>query len=218
MDRPQLYGWAFSNYVRAVRILFLEKNVDYDFETVTFQDLAVDDFSQLHPFRRVPVLVHDHKIIYESQAILHYIDESFDGGSFQPKTPLERARMHQWMSVTVSYIQPIAIGQIFVQRVYIPENGGQADEGTIKRAIIAIASHLDVLETALTQAYLVGDSITLADIFMAPVLLSMNLAPEGEQLINSRPPIKSWLDRLAKRPSFIETTVPVPKFGLQLVA
>lgn len=218
MDRPQLYGWAFSNYVRAVRILLLEKKVDYHFETVTFQDLTVDDFTRLHPFRRVPVLVHDRKIIYESQAILHYIDESFDGGSFQPKTPLERARMHQWMSVTVSYIQPIAIGQIFVQRVYIPENGGQGDEGTIKRAVIAIASHLDVLETALTQPYLVGDSITLADIFMAPVLLSMKLAPEGEQLINSRPQLKTWLDRLAKRPSFVETAVPVPKFGLELVA
>ncbi|MFN6560525.1 MAG: glutathione binding-like protein [Nostoc sp. ChiSLP01] len=126
--------------------------------------------------------------------------------------------MHQWMSVTVSYIQPIAIGQIFVQCVYIPENGGHGDEGTIKRAVTAIASQLDVLETALTQAYLVGDSITLADIFMAPVLLSMKLAPEGEQLINSRPQLKTWLDRLAKRPSFVETTVPVPKFGLELVA
>ncbi len=218
MGQPLLYGWAFSNYVRAVRILLLEKNVDYHLKEITFQDLGADDFSNLHPFRKVPVLVDDGNTVYESQAILHYIDELFDARSFQPKTPLEQARMQQWMSVTASYIQPIAIGQIFVQRVYIPENGGHADEAAIARAVNAIAPHLDVLETALTKTYLVSDSITLADIFLAPVLLIMKLAPEGKQLINSRPRLQSWLDRLAKRPSFVETTVPVPKFGLDLLA
>src|SRR6266478_5495835 len=57
----------------------------------------------LHPFRRVPTLVHDDFVLYETQAITRYIDEAFAGPAFQPVQPRQRARMAQVISIIDAY-------------------------------------------------------------------------------------------------------------------
>jgi hypothetical protein len=73
----------------------------------TFEDLEPDMGSPkhlaLHPFDRVPTLRHGDFMLYETSAIVAYIEELFPTPALQPDTPQGRARMNQWISAVNSY-------------------------------------------------------------------------------------------------------------------
>ncbi len=89
-ERPILYGYGASTYVRTALLAFEEKGVEYDFVTVASWDGYRKDpaFANLHPFAKVPILDHREARIYETLAICTYVDEVFDGPSLQPIDPL----------------------------------------------------------------------------------------------------------------------------------
>lgn len=66
-------------------MVLVEKGVPYSrVEVNPFASDMPKDYLSLHPFRRVPTLVHDDFVLYETQAITRYIDEAFAGPSLQP--------------------------------------------------------------------------------------------------------------------------------------
>jgi len=87
-----LHGYRYSVYLRIVGMVLVEKGVSYS--RVEVNPFALDmpkQYLDLHPFRRVPTLVHDDFVLYETQAITRYIDEAFAGPAFQPVQPRQRA-------------------------------------------------------------------------------------------------------------------------------
>jgi glutathione S-transferase len=52
------------------------------------------------------------------------------------------------------------------------------------------------------NSWLAGDSISIADLFYAPVLFTASLFPEGKQAIAERTKVRQDLDRLIERPTF----------------
>ncbi len=79
MSKPVLHGPAFSTYVRSVRITLAEKEVAYDLHEINFLEAWPDGYENLHPFMKVPVLEHDGLTLYETTAIMTYINAAFDG-------------------------------------------------------------------------------------------------------------------------------------------
>ena len=77
----------------------------------TFEDLEPDMGSTkhlaLHPFDRVPILRHGDFMLYETSAIVTYIEELFPTPALRPDTPQGRARMNQWISAVNSYYYPV---------------------------------------------------------------------------------------------------------------
>src|SRR6266852_6085361 len=91
-----LHGYRYSVYVRIARLALAEKGVAYDrVEVNPFAPDVPADYFALHPFGRVPTLVHDDFALYETGAITRYLDETFAGPRLQPTVPRERARMTQ---------------------------------------------------------------------------------------------------------------------------
>ena len=85
----KLHGYHYSVYNRIVRIALAEKKVTYtSVEVNPFQQPIPEQYRAMHPFLRVPTLVHDDFILYETSPITRYIDDSFDGPDLQPKNPL----------------------------------------------------------------------------------------------------------------------------------
>ena len=80
--RPVLTGYRFSVFTRAARIALAEKGVGFDYvEHDPFAGGAVGP----HPFGRVPVLRHGDFEIYETAAIIGYVDDGFDGPGLMPE-------------------------------------------------------------------------------------------------------------------------------------
>jgi glutathione S-transferase len=78
-----VYGFPRSTFVNIVRLVLMHKDVPYvfhDLESV----MGKSEHLALHPFNRVPILKHGDFTVYETSAIVSYIDEAFEGSRLTP--------------------------------------------------------------------------------------------------------------------------------------
>jgi glutathione S-transferase len=205
---PVLYGASYSVYTRIARLALEEKRAGYELREVEiFGPAGVPaEHLERHPFGRIPVLDHDGLRLYETAAITRYVDESFPGAPLQPAAPAARATMNQIISVLDAYAYRPIIWGVFVQRVSVPGEGGQPDEQAVERALPVAAKCLEVLQAQLgDRRYLVGDTLTLADLHAAPMLMYFAATPEGKQMLADHPRLARWLADVLARASVTRT-------------
>ena len=207
MAKPILYGPGYSTYTRAARLAMEEKGVDYDLVEVDFMAGGMpDEHLARHPFGKVPAFEHDGLMLYETPSIGRYVDEAFDGPSLQPSDPAQRARMTQIISIIDSYTYPRTVGDLVVQRLVLPLLGGTADEAVIEAAVPEVDKSMRELERLLgDQEYLAGNTLSLADLHLAPIFAYFVNTPESKGLLESKPGLNAWWQRIESRGSMAKT-------------
>lgn len=201
-----LYGFALSPFVRAVRVALSEKGLAYAQQPHGFEEMKTPAYGAINPFHKIPAWVAaDGFTVFETPAILRYLDEAEAGIPLTPGTPRDRARMAQWVGVAGSVLYPVGITQLVVQRLVMPLMGGATDEGIVSTAAETTGRHLDALEAALVGGWLAGGALSQADIMVGVMLDLIELAPEGMALVATRPATGALLARLRARPSFDAT-------------
>src|SRR5271169_5490798 len=119
-----LHGYHYSVYVRVARLALAEKGVAYArAEVDPFAPDVPSAYLAMHPFRRVPVLVHGDFVLYETGAITRYVDEAFPGPRLQPTALRERARMTQIISIVDAYTYWPMVRQMYSHSVFRPRVG-----------------------------------------------------------------------------------------------
>src|SRR3954471_8976069 len=103
MSDVTVYGFQRSTYVNVVRLVLTAKGVAFGFHD-TEDEMYTPEHLTRHPFGRAPALRHGDFMLYETSAIVTYVDEVFDGPKLTPAQPQERARMNQWISNVNAYI------------------------------------------------------------------------------------------------------------------
>ncbi len=93
-----------SPFGRAVMTTLEEKGARYRFSPVAPGSLRSPEHLARHPFGRVPVLEHDGFLLYETQAILRYLDRMLPSPALTPADPRRAARMDQVMNVNDWYL------------------------------------------------------------------------------------------------------------------
>jgi glutathione S-transferase len=209
-----LHGYRYSVYVRIVRLVLAEKGVAY--ERIEVNPFAADvpaEYLRLHPFGRVPTLVHDGFALYETGAITRYVDRAFPGPALQPADPKRLARMDQIIGVIDAYAYWPLVRQVFVHDVVRPHMGTAGDAAELEKGLEAAAKVLDALE-ALTAAdpWLTGADISLADFHLGAMVAYFAQSPRGADRLAARPRLAAWWRRLGARPNFVATEpgLPVP--------
>jgi glutathione S-transferase len=203
-----LHGYQYSVYLRIVRMVLVEKGVPYSrVEVNPFASDMPKEYLNLHPFRRVPTLIHDDYVLYETQAITRYIDEAFVGPPLQPVHARQRARMTQIISIIDAYGYLPMVRQVFSQRVFGPRIGRVADEAQLRAGIEGSSRVLSALESivALDGPVAGGGDWSLADFHLAPMIAYLAAAPEGESAIAERAKLAAWWDVIRERASLRET-------------
>ncbi|MBV9317397.1 MAG: glutathione S-transferase family protein [Gammaproteobacteria bacterium] len=197
-----------SPFARAVLATLEEKNTLYKVAPVVPGTLRAPPHLRLHPFGRVPVLEHGDFRLYETQAILRYLDRILPEPPLTPADARRAARMDQVLNINDWYLFTGAGAVIGFQRVVGPRLMGlTADENAIAAAVPKARVALDVLAHLLgTQPYLAGASVTLADLMVAPQLDFLQKTPEWEALSAAHPNLRQWLARMQARPSLLATT------------
>jgi glutathione S-transferase len=207
-----LHGYHHSVYLRIARLTLAEKGVVY--ERVEVNPFAPDlpaGYLELHPFGRVPVLVHDGFALYETAAITRFIDRALPGPPLQPTDPKALARMDQIIGVVDAYAYWPLVRQVFAHRVIRPHFRQPADEAEIAKGLAAAPKVLGALEKlASGDAFLVGSSVSLADLHLGAMIAYFVQAPEGAAMLPSYPRLATWWATIAARPSFA-TTDPSPQ-------
>ena len=199
-----LHGFRYSVYVRVARIALAEKGLAY--EHVEVDPFAPDmpaEYLDLHPFRRVPTLVDEDFVLYETGAITRYIDEAFPGPMLQPKESRQRARMAQIISVIDSYGYVSMVRQVAGERVFAPLRGRQPDEALIRTGLEASRRVLDALENITPGDGPVagGEVWSLADFHLAPMMVYFTTAPEGAEALARYRKLSAWWQVMRDRNS-----------------
>jgi len=207
-----LHGYRYSVYVRIARLALAEKGVAYDrVEVNPFAPDVPAAYLALHPFGRVPTLVHDDFALYETGAITRYLDRSFAGPALQPSAPRALGRMDQIIGVVDSYGYWPLVRQVFSHRVFRPAIGQPADEAEIERGLAGATKVLAALETlAAPDAFLAGPNLSLADLHLGAMIAYFAAAPEGAALLQNHPRLAQWWMHFSRRPSVTATDPGLP--------
>lgn len=203
-----LFGAAYSVYTRSARLALIEKGVDYRFDEVHVfgPDGVPAEHLVRQPFGKIPAFEHDGFTLFETGAILRYVDEAFPGPALQPKDAKPRARMTQAMSVCDSYLYPHGVWGIFVERVSKAKRGEAADEQKVAASLPkATACHAALADILGDQEYLCGDALTLADLHAAPMLACLTMTDEGRAMMAAHPRLETWWQRMIVRPAMQQT-------------
>jgi glutathione S-transferase len=209
MSELIVHGVPGSPYVRAPLIACEEKGVAWKLAPLAVGQSRQPAHLARHPFGRVPAIEHDGFALYETQAILRYIDQAFAGPPLTPSDPRAAARMNQVMGVTDWYVFPsLSIGIAF-NRVIAPMFGFPVDEAAVAAALPQARTCVKALEDLLgPNPFFGGATPSLADILAAPHLDFAAMAPEGADLLAGSP-LLAWLERMNARPSLQKTTLAV---------
>jgi glutathione S-transferase len=188
-----------------------EKGVTYAFQQVR---PGSPDSRELHPFARVPVLRHGELVLFETAAIASYVDETFPGLTLQPPDPPSRAQMWKWISIVNGYMDPITTRGVIVERLSALAMGQRPDEAAIRAALPVVDRQLSVLEAELAgRTFLSGGTVTLADLFVYPIIYYIGCLPEARSLLGGREAIGHWRARIERRPCVAATAPQPPKMG-----
>ncbi len=203
-----VYSVPGSPFGRAVLATFVEKGATYRFDSVPPGAAKSEPHISRHPFGRVPVLEHDGFMLYETPAILRYLDRVLSGSVLTPADSKGAARMDQVMNVSDWYLFHGVNNVIGFQRIVGPRLLGLApDEAAIANAMPKARLVLGELSRLLgNKNYFTGDEVTLADLHVAPQLDFLARTPEWEPLTKNSPNLVSWLRRMNERASFQATT------------
>jgi glutathione S-transferase len=197
----KLYQHPFSTYSRRVRIALIEKNIEAELVLVDMVARAhkAEPYLSLNPYGRVPTLVDGDLVLYESTAILGYLEAKYpQAASLVPGDIKQRALVDMHMKLCDLQMSRPA-GVIVFSKRFIPEASWRLDE--MAKAGKEVLKHLAILDKELAgKDYLVAGRYTLADLCYVPFL-------EFLPLIAPEPPanVKAWSERLLSRPSSVAT-------------
>jgi len=197
-----LYGFPRSTYVNVARLVLTAKGVAFNFHDTETEMYAPEHLAR-HPFNRVPVLQHGEYWLYETSAIVQYIDQAFNGPSLQPDDVRERGKMHQWISILNSYFYPYIVFRLVHETLVFPELGIATDDDVVKDAIPKVNLALSVMERELADGrpFIVNGNPTLADYCLLPNLVSLTFAPAGPSMLANFPLVSAWAKRMAALPA-----------------
>jgi glutathione S-transferase len=180
-----------------VRLLFAHLGTPYERRKVDVIDRSNrrELLGHLNPGLTVPTLVLDDGRPLGEAAILWYFGE---GTRFVPEDPYERAQVLQWMFFEQYQLEPtIAVVRFWVAYSGRPEEFEPQREAKMKGGERSLRRLEGGLEG---RDFLVGDSLTLADIALYGYT---HVAGEGGFSLEPYPAVRAWLDRVAAEPGHV---------------
>ncbi len=197
-----------SPFARAVLATLEEKGARYRLAPLAPNASKSPEHLARHPFGRVPAFEHDGFSLYETQAILRYLDRVLPQPALTPADPRAAARMDQVMNINDWYLFH-GVGNVIVfHRVIAPQLMGlKPDEAAIEAAMPKARTVFAELARLLgEQAFFAGDALSLADLMVAPAVAFFTATPEWAELGLPHANLVAWLKRMEARPSLQATT------------
>ncbi|MGI9169179.1 MAG: glutathione S-transferase family protein [Caulobacteraceae bacterium] len=197
-----------SPFARAVMVVLEEKRLTWRLSPLDPGALRQAPHLARHPFGRMPVVEHGDFTLYETQAILRYIDRVAPEPPLTPTQPRAAARMDQMMNISDWYLFQGVGAVIAFQRIVGPRLLGlTADEGAIAACMSRAHRVFDEIARLLAgQDFLAGDAFTLADAMVAPQMAFLAETPEWAALTARHPNLPAWLEHVQGRSSLAATT------------
>lgn len=197
-----ILGAAPSSYVRTARMVCIEKGVEHALEPL---ELGSPSHLALHPWGKMPVLRHGEVQLIETSAIARYVDEVGPGPSLLPSTAAGRAVMEQWISVINCYLYDSIVRRYALEYILPTFRNAEPDRAAIAAGVPAMQRDLARLDAAYAgRSFLAGEALSLADLFVAPIVQTASMFPEGKAALAGAANLSRAYAALEQRPSFVQ--------------
>ncbi len=206
MEPATLYGAEYSVYTRLARLVLEEAGVPHGLvEVDVFSDSGLPpEYLAKQPFGKIPAFEHDGFHLFETDAIAQYVIDVSGRRNLMPDGIRDRARATQIMRIMDNHGYRSMVWGVFVEEVERDRRGLLTmDEIDRARDVLAVLAGL------MGQPFLVGERVTLADLWTAPMIAYLRLAPTGAALLGEFPALESWWGHMATRPSIMATRYPM---------
>jgi glutathione S-transferase len=202
-----VHGVPGSPYVRAALLGLEEKGASWRLKALSMGDAKSPAYLEHQPFGRIPALEHGDFRLYETQAILRYLDRLYPNPAWTPADARAEARMNQVCGITDWYVLPDISSAIVFQRAVAPRFGIPVDEARLNAAIPKAEVCMAELSRLLGEKlFMAGDALSIADLILIPHLEFFTHVDEGKPMFAAHPNLKAWVDRMNARPSLRRTT------------
>ena len=166
-----------------------EKTIDF-----TKGDHKTPEYLAMNANGMIPTLTDGDFKLWESRAIIQYLAAKKPERGMLGKNEREQADVMRWMMWDTAHLSRhvgTVLYETVVKKLF---NMGPPDEAAVKAALEQIQRFYGVLDTNLKgKKYLTGDSLTLADLSVAPTFTYADRVPVS---LDDYPNIKAWLARI----------------------
>ncbi|QSQ18003.1 glutathione S-transferase family protein [Myxococcus landrumensis] len=199
----KVYGHPMSTCTRKVLTTLAEKGHEAEFVLVDLMkgEQKLPAHLARQPFGVVPAFeADDGTLLYESRAIIRYLDRVLSGGSLTPSQSKSYGLMEQFIGVEQSYFSPAAMKIVMVELFHRGEGSEAAARVADGRQ--GVEKAFSVIEPVLgRQQFLAGDAFSLADVTWMPYLGYLG-ATSAKDLVGKYPNVSAWWNRISARPSW----------------
>ena len=176
-----------------VRWALKEVGEPYDVRLLTFEELKVRPYRDLHPFGQIPTYQQGQLDLFESGAIVFHIADNHPG--LLPEDPILRARAISWMFSALNTMEPPIVeremsGYTEGKKAWYRERLSMLDGRVHVR--------LGELSTRLGASDWLDETFTAGDLLMVTVLRRL----EGTGLLEKYPNLVSYVGRAKERPAY----------------
>jgi maleylpyruvate isomerase len=168
----KVYGYWRSSAAYRLRIALALKNLSYEYASINLARGAQNEaeWGAVNPQNLVPVLEQDGDRLYQSLAIIEYLEEMHPQPPLLPHTPLERARVRSLALIVACEIHPLNNPRVLN---YLTGRIGADEEQKLAWYAHWISAGFTALEKRLatergTGVYCHGDAPSLADLCLVP--------------------------------------------------
>lgn len=231
----ELYHNDQSSCSQKARLVLAEKELEWQSHHLDLRagDQQQPEYLKLNPKGVVPTLVDDGRVVRESNVIIEYVDNAYEGrGPLKPADAYGKAMVHLWtkrlddghhdiatatLSMGIAFrhqylVQGSAAAEALIDNIPDPvkrERRRDIIHNGLEGREFGLALKLwqgllTDMESALeTSQWLVGDAFTLADLAYVPYLTRLDHL-NVLGMIESHPKLRRWYDRVRDRPSYAE--------------
>ncbi|SFC75176.1 glutathione S-transferase family protein [Pseudoalteromonas denitrificans] len=201
-----IFGLERSNFVRTVMLICEEKNIPYTFgfeyknKSVAFKS---DQHFKLHPYGKIPVLLHNDFELSETASICRYLDNNFEGNSVQFDEAKKSAYHDAFCAIASIDIDKAILRHFLIEFAFPKGENGEVRLDVAKAALPEVRNALNVIsnELASHNGILNNEQLSIADALVAPMIHYLTTLPEGFNLVPEFPRITAYLADLFKHES-----------------
>ncbi|MBK7973644.1 MAG: glutathione S-transferase family protein [Deltaproteobacteria bacterium] len=210
----QFHAGSGSPYAWRVWLALEHKALPYELHMLSFQagDLKKPEFVAINPRRKVPAIVDDGFALYESAAIVRYLEECYpdSGKSLFPGNCTTRAVTNRLIAEVDAYVAP-AIEHLVDEILFKPEAERSAE--AIAKARAELGLELEHFERDIAGEFLASDAISAADLSLYPLIaLARRMQAKFVASLDVDgivgPKLRAWEKRVEALPYFAKTIPP----------
>lgn len=192
-----------SNSINVRKVLWLCAELEVDYEHVEWGQpglsLHAPEYLALNPNAKVPVIIDDGFVLWESNVICRYLAARQRRDDLLPTELKQRARVEQWMDWQTTELNN---AWRYAFMALVRKSPDYQDENAVRASVHSWNQHLAIVDQALATsgAYITGDGFTLADVVLGLAVHRWVMTPiEHREL----PAVAAYYARLSERPGFM---------------